>query len=585
MNGRRFTRYSAALTMLGATFALGSWFGAARVRDRDEWADGRLLSTAIDSVRANALDSLPSEELIRKAMSGMLRELHDPYAALLRPDGYKHYKGSLHGEGDGMGVAMRTVAGVVSVTRVSDGSPAAAAGIRAGDRVLSVNGVPIGEGWGRRAQDTSTTPIDTARIVLWRVERRVEHRVPRRVSTGRSADTLSVTSARGDSVIVRLRRGTWHVPAVTDALMIADSVGYVRVASITTKSAEELERAVVRLELKGARSLLLDLRGNAGGLFDEGVDAAGLFLPRGTVVASLAGRNGARPEVHRGKRSRFPTLPLTVLVDAGTASAAEVIAAALRDHDRALLVGAPTYGKGVVQRVVRLTPDLALRLTTARWLTPNGVSLERRQGVGAAAHGGLTPDVLLDDASRFDAFALPREWPLVRTVALSAVADSLAVGALQDGGSSASSDALPDDMLSVAMLEALVRLRAVLVQMPVALADVPRAECVGIVTRLATVRVLELRGEPAAMLRYSARSDAAIRAGLDFLAPGVEVSQVIPSLLPPVRAVARRVNASRAYTNRANLSAEGQPSADRARAGSEVTGRDEARAASRFRVP
>jgi len=571
--------------MLGATFALGSWFGAARVRDRDEWADGRLLSTAIDSVRANALDSLPSEELIRKAMSGMLRELHDPYAALLRPDGYKHYKGSLHGEGDGMGVAMRTVAGVVSVTRVSDGSPAAAAGIRAGDRVLSVNGVPIGEGWGRRAQDTSTTPIDTARIVLWRVERRVEHRVPRRVSTGRSADTLSVTSARGDSVIVRLRRGTWHVPAVTDALMIADSVGYVRVASITTKSAEELERAVVRLELKGARSLLLDLRGNAGGLFDEGVDAAGLFLPRGTVVASLAGRNGARPEVHRGKRSRFPTLPLTVLVDAGTASAAEVIAAALRDHDRALLVGAPTYGKGVVQRVVRLTPDLALRLTTARWLTPNGVSLERRQGVGAAAHGGLTPDVLLDDASRFDAFALPREWPLVRTVALSAVADSLAVGALQDGGSSASSDALPDDMLSVAMLEALVRLRAVLVQMPVALADVPRAECVGIVTRLATVRVLELRGEPAAMLRYSARSDAAIRAGLDFLAPGVEVSQVIPSLLPPVRAVARRVNASRAYTNRANLSAEGQPSADRARAGSEVTGRDEARAASRFRVP
>lgn len=585
MNGRRFTRYSAALTMLGATFALGSWFGAARVRDRDEWADGRLLSTAIDSVRANALDSLPSEELIRKAMSGMLRELHDPYAALLRPDGYKHYKGSLHGEGDGMGVAMRTVAGVVSVTRVSDGSPAAAAGIRAGDRVLSVNGVPIGEGWGRRAQDTSTTPIDTARIVLWRVERRVEHRVPRRVSTGRSADTLSVTSARGDSVIVRLRRGTWHVPAVTDALMIADSVGYVRVASITTKSAEELERAVVRLELKGARSLLLDLRGNAGGLFDEGVDAAGLFLPRGTVVASLAGRNGARPEVHRGKRSRFPTLPLTVLVDAGTASAAEVIAAALRDHDRALLVGAPTYGKGVVQRVVRLTPDLALRLTTARWLTPNGVSLERRQGVGAAAHGGLTPDVLLDDASRFDAFALPREWPLVRTVALSAVADSLAVGALQDGGSSASSDALPDDMLSVAMLEALVRLRAVLVQMPVALADVPRAECVGIVTRLATVRVLELRGEPAAMLRYSARSDAAIRAGLDFLAPGVEVSQVIPSLLPPVRAVARRVNASRAYTNRANLSADGQPSADRARAGSEVTGRDEARAASRFRVP
>ncbi len=553
MNGRRFSMIAGAVTMLGATFALGSWFGAARVRDRDEWADGRLLSTAIDSVRANALDSLPSEELIRKAMSGMLRELHDPYAALLRPDGYKHYKGSLHGEGDGMGLAMRAVAGVVSVTRVAEGSPAAAAGVQAGDRVLSVNGVPIGEGWGRHAQDTSTVPIDTAHVVLWRVERRVSA-VPREgnlagISVGLmsrvSADSSLVATTLGDSVTVRLRRGTWHVPAVTDAQLFADSVGYVRVASITSKSADELEHAVAGLESKGARSLLLDLRGNAGGLFDEGVDAAGLFLPRGAVVASLAGRNGARPEVHRGKRSRFPTLPLTLLVDAGTASAAEVIAAALRDHDRALLVGAPTYGKGVVQRVVRLTPELALRLTTARWLTPKGVSLERRQGVGAAAHGGLTPDVLLDDASRFDAFAMPRDWPTARTSALSAMADSLAFGALQEG-----LRATP-----VAMLEARLRLRAALLPMAVPLSDVPRAERVGIVTRLATVRVLELLGEPAEMLRYSARSDAAIRAGLDLLAPGVEVSRVLPSVLPPVRAVATRSRARRGSATALTLSA------------------------------
>jgi carboxyl-terminal processing protease len=547
VNGRRITTLLVSVTVLGATFALGSWFGAARVRDRDEWADGRLLSTAIDSVRANALDSLPSEELIRRAMSGMLRELHDPYAALLRPDGYKHYKGSLHGEGDGMGLAMRSVAGAVSVTRVAEGSPAAAAGVRAGDRVLSVNSVPISEGWGRRAQDTSTTPIDTAHIVLWRIRRGAlaERRDDDAgADDGRGADTSSVRRIRGDSVVVRLHRGTWHVPAVTDALMLADSVAYVRVASITTKSAEELERAVAGLQAKGARSLLLDLRGNAGGLFDEGVDAAGLFLPRNTVVASLAGRNGARPELHRGKRSRFLTLPLTVLVDAGTASAAEVIAAALRDHARALLVGAPTYGKGVVQRVVRLTPDLALRLTTARWLTPRGVSLERRQGVGAAAHGGLTPDVLLDDASRFDAFALPREWPLARTVALSAMADSLATGALQDGWSVA----------PVAMLEARLRQRAAIIPAQAALADLLRDERVGLMTRLATVRVLELQGEQAAMLRYSARSDAAIRAGLDLLAPGVEVSHVTPSVLPPPRAIASRPSSGRAVATRSDAS-------------------------------
>ena len=103
MNVRGVVVVTAAVLVLGTTFALGSAFGAHRVRDRDEWVDGRLLSTAIDSVRANALDSLPSEELIKRAVSGMLRELHDPYAALLKPEGYQRYRGSLQGEGQGFG--------------------------------------------------------------------------------------------------------------------------------------------------------------------------------------------------------------------------------------------------------------------------------------------------------------------------------------------------------------------------------------------------------------------------------------------------------------------------------------------------
>ncbi len=504
-----------ALVALGATFAAGVWLGAERVRARDEWTDGQLLSTAIDSVRANALDSLPSEELVRRAVTGMLRELHDPYAAMLRSDSYKRYRGSLHGEGMGMGMSLRKQAGMVSVARVADASPAAEAGVRRGDRVLSVNGVPISEGWGRRASDTSATPLDSARVMLWRA--------PRVASRG--ADSLRDGNADGDTVAVRMDRKEWHVPAVTDAAMLSDSIGYVRLNSITSRSSEELERAVTALHRRGARALLLDLRGNGGGLFDEGVRAAGLFLPRGALVASLAGRGGVRAEEHRVKTSRWSTMRLTILVDGGTASAAEVIAAALREHDRALLVGTPTYGKGVVQRVVRLTPDISLRLTTARWLTPKGHSLERRQGTGVAAKGGLIPDVLLDDASRTDPFSIPREWSAPATMALSNIADSLALHALRDGW----------PVSPVAALEARLRNDAAMLPVPRVLVGVTRNDWISVATRISTVRLLEFSRQTEPLLRYSARTDAALRAGLDALSPGIDVSPVFPTVLmaPP----------------------------------------------------
>jgi carboxyl-terminal processing protease len=280
-----------------------------------------------------------------------------------------------------------------------------------------------------------------------------------------------------------------------------------------------MERAVDSLRERGARSLVLDLRGNAGGLFEEGVQVAGLFLPRGSLVASLDARRGAAPQPHLSRNSRWPTMPLTLLVDAGTASAAEVIAAALRDHDRALLVGAPTYGKGVVQRVVKLTNDLSLRLTTARWLTPRGISLERRQGSGADAHGGMLPDVLLDDASRKDAFSLPREWPAAAIIELSGAADSAAVQAIRDGWASA----------PLALLEARLRSRLSLA-VPRAVRGAPsRANWVNVATRVATVRTLEISGSPEALLRYAVRDDAALRAGLDVFAPGSEIARVVPS--------------------------------------------------------
>ncbi len=481
MKSRTVAALSGALIVVASTFALGSVYGAYRVRERDEWVDGRLLSTAIDSVQANALDSLPSEELVKRAVSGMLRELHDPYAALLRADGYLKYRGSLRGEGQGFGLLMRTHAGVTSVARVMSGSPAAAVGIRAGDRIATVNALPVSAGWGRLATDTNASPLDSARIVMWR-------------------------ALAPDSLRVLLRRTPWHTTAVFESGLLADSVGYVRLGSITSKAVQELETSVDALRARGARSLVLDLRGNGGGLFEQGVNIAGLFLPRGSVVASLANR-GARPEPHRSTSSRWPTMPLAVLVDAGTASASEVIAAGLREHNRALLVGSPTFGKGVVQRVVRLTPELSLRLTTARWLTPHGVALQRRQGTGKDARGGLMPDVLLEEASRADQFAFPKTWSPSVITTVSAIADSAALEALRDNWETAPLESLERRLRTTFEAHRAPRLLA-------------RMEWMTVATRIATARTLEFRGDNEALLRISSRGDEALRAGLDVVAPG-----------------------------------------------------------------
>lgn len=483
----------------GAAFAGGMLYERDVARARDEWGEARLLSTAIDSVRVNALDSLPGEELIRRAVSGMLRELHDPYAALLSTDGFEQYRGSLQGVGRGLGIAIRRDGALHRITRVAEGSPALMAGVRAGDRILAVNGIPVAATASAGGFDTDSARSSTSQVVLtlWR-------------------------APLGDTVRVSVPRTAWHMPAVSEHGLLIDSVGYVRLSSISARSADELENQVEGLLRRGAQSLVLDLRGNTGGLFEEGVRAASLFLPRGAIVSSLVGRGDTEVQPYRARHSRWTELPLTVLVDGRTASAAEVIAAALQDHGRALLVGSPTYGKGLVQRVVRLSSDIAIRLTTARWLTPRGVALERRTGKGAAAHGGIEPDVLLDHAARHDPYAVPAGWTDATARLASVAADSLAMLALRERWPTR-----PLPLLEARFADSLT------VMMPGSLrAADARAEWMTVVTRLAMVRVLEVERAPEAMLRYAARDDAAVRAGIDVVAPGAEVTRITPQPLP-----------------------------------------------------
>ncbi|MDQ6612314.1 MAG: S41 family peptidase, partial [Gemmatimonadota bacterium] len=259
-----------------------------------------------------------------------------------------------------------------------------------------------------------------------------------------------------------------------------------------------------------------------------GVRSASLFLPRNALVVSLTGKVGALPIEHRTRRAgRFVDLPVALLVDARTASAAEIIAAALSDQHRALLVGEPTFGKGFVQRVFALTPELSMRMTTARWITPGGRVLERRHGSGEFAVGGLTPDVFVVDAARRDPLAPPAGLTELASARLLRLADTASAHALREGWAT----------IALPLLES--RMHATVDQFlaPAAGNATSRAALVGEATRLATTRVLQLEKQPEAVINYTVRSDHALRAALELLAPGGQpprIDRVIAATSAPL---------------------------------------------------
>lgn len=496
-----------ALAVVALSFGGGAWWGDRAARRSDQWGPERLISTAIDSVRANALDALPSDELLRRAVSGMLRELKDPYAALLRPEGAREFRGLLNGDGQGLGLVMHRSGKQLSIARVYAGSPAASAGVRAGDRVVSVNGLLVSNHDASRAgasnaddAEPAVSQSDSNRLVLFRPL---------------LDDTLRVT----------LAPGSWHMPAALDAVMLTKTTGYVALTRVSAKSSEELDEAIDGLVDRGAKALVLDLRGNGGGLLEEGVRVASLFLPRNALVASVTGKAGTPPMERRAARGgKWESLPVTVLVDARTASAAEIVAGALRDHKRALLVGEPTYGKGLVQRVVALTPDLSMRMTTARWMTPSGRVLERRQGAGIDAVGGLMPDIFVPDAARREPLSAPPGLSDLASARMLRVADTAAARALNEGWSTSAIPVLESRLHDV--VDAYLA--------PSSGNPTSRAVLVGEATRLATVRVLEVTGNADAVLQYGISADHALRAALEVVAPGARDLQVeVPQTFAP----------------------------------------------------
>jgi carboxyl-terminal processing protease len=367
-------RWGSSLALSAALLAMlaaGMWLGGHPAKTppilRELFVGGSagLTAEASEAIQDNYYRSVSGGALADSSLRGMVRDLrrryHDRFSDYFSPEMLKRFNEEISGRFSGVGIEIAPVKRGLRAIKVFPGSPAARAGIVAGDVIVSVDGRSIAGESLDRAKGRIVGPAGTE--VTLGVVRPPGGRV-RDLHVTRAEITTPDTAAR----IVRLRGRT---------------LGYVRYDSFTEGSDRALRRAVRRVERKGARGLVLDLRGNGGGLLEEAVADASIFLPKGEVVVSTDSRTQGHA-VYRTSGGNLPRLPIVVLIDGGTASAAEILTAALADDSGATVVGSRSFGKGVFQQEIDLSNGGALKLTIGEYFTPNGTNLAGR---------GIRPDV------------------------------------------------------------------------------------------------------------------------------------------------------------------------------------------------
>lgn len=312
----------------------------------------RVLQEVIERVESSFVEDVDPASLYDSAIDGLIRDLGDPHSSFLPRREYEDLRIRTEGEYGGVGLEVTERNGYVTVVSPIPGGPGGRVGIRAGDQFFEIEGV---------AADTMVT--DQAVELL----------------RGRPGTSVTVRMLRpgvDEPIEFTIEREAIRLMAVPFSTMLEGDVGYVPLRTVRETSVEEVREAVDSLREDGMRALIFDLRGNPGGLLDQGIAVTDLFLDRGQGIVETRGRARDQSEIFEASRpDRYPGLPVIVLVDGVSASASEIIAGALQDHDRAVLVGETTFGKGSVQSLFRLTGGDVLRLTTARWYTPVGRSI------------------------------------------------------------------------------------------------------------------------------------------------------------------------------------------------------------------
>ncbi len=337
------------------SFFTGGWLlqrGAAR--DGDVYQQARLFDDVLSHVSAYYVDSIPQSDLYQKATTGLLEQLKDPYSVLLQDDDYKQLTETTTGNYGGLGIQIDVRDGWITVVAPLPETPAERAGIETGDQIISVDAKTT-EGW---SSDQAVKAL--------------------RGTPGSEVELRIRRAGIPQPIVYRLTRSTIHVRSVPPGSLFSGGIGYISLSPVAESSTQELRNEITALLGKGMKSLVLDLRGNPGGLLDQGVKVADLFLDKEQEIVATRGRaRGSTKTFQDAAKQEWPNLPIVVLVNDGTASAAEIISGALQDHDRAVVVGVPTFGKGLVQTLFPFSDNTALKLTTGRWYTPSGRTIQR----------------------------------------------------------------------------------------------------------------------------------------------------------------------------------------------------------------
>jgi len=359
--------------------------------------ESQVFMGAFQNILARHQTTFSDSILWEAALEGLIEGLNDPYATVFTPEELGAFEESNTGDYAGIGVQITQLNERVTITAVFRQTPAEEVGLEVGDKIVEVKGVDARDWSVDMARDSIRGPAGS--VVELKIER----------------------EGFPEPLAFPIRRDNVHVPAVT-ATTVHDSLGYILVDQVARGSAQEVDSAFALMP--DAKGVILDLRRNPGGYFDESLSMTDLFLERGKTLAQTVSRKPGLPNQTEAESwaarlpPRITNKSLVVLVDRFTASAAEIVAGALQDHDRAVVLGEPTFGKGVVQTVVPLPGERALRITTGDWKTPLGRSLniprdmegrplqERSDsfptittsmGRSLRADGGVYPDLVIED--------------------------------------------------------------------------------------------------------------------------------------------------------------------------------------------
>ncbi len=375
-------RLAFGITVVFVAFFSGGWLlqrpaGSAT----DDISKERLFEEIVSYVSQYYVDTVETSDLYELAIDGMLERL-DPYTSYLRREGYEQLSLSTTGDYGGVGVRIESRDGWITVVGPLPDTPGDRAGIVAGDLIVEIEG-----------RSTKDWPTQQAADVM-------------RGPPGTEVRLKIARAGIPEPLDFAITRARIHVNYVEGKTLVGPGIGYLRLTSVSQTAARELSEAIEDLQSQGAQSLILDLRNNPGGIVQQGVALADLFLKPDQLVVDMKGRAAGESHAFSTTRpARWPDLPLVVLINRGTASSAEILAGALQDHDRALILGTRSFGKGVAYRVFPLSETEAVTVTTSRWFTPSGRSIDRPQyrfaSGGIVATGSADEDSTASDSLVF----------------------------------------------------------------------------------------------------------------------------------------------------------------------------------------